>query len=89
MKKQYFLQIFLALVITAALAFTLKVVSDNEDSLFDALYDKGLIFSYSELLESYSFSGWLFFSHPQEPISTPLIISYLERQEKSPPIIPA
>ena len=86
MKRPYFLKLILICIIIASLFIFTKAICDDEDTLLDAPPHEGC-FSYSDLVRSPLPQLGTLFELGDNTIPFRQIISYLERQEKSPPLI--
>jgi len=84
MKKSHFIYLSLAVAMAAGLAvFSIAVCDD--DASFDALCSSSGSLGYEELFAHILSQKGAFHEYSDDAISPRLIISYLARQEKSPP----
>jgi len=86
MKRQYLLNLIIIYIIIASLSFFTKAICDDDDTLLDAPPYEGH-FYYTDLLRSPLSQPGILFELQNNGISLRQIISYLERHEKSPPLI--
>jgi len=84
MKRQYYLNSVVICIIIASLFIFTKAICDDDDTLLDAPPHEGYFFR-ADLLSNPLFQSGILFELQNNPVSIPQIISYLERQEKSPP----
>jgi len=86
MKRLYFLNLIIICIIIASLFIFTKAICDDDDTLLDAPPHEGY-FYYTDLLRSPLSQSGILFELQNNGVSLRQIISYLERQEKSPPLI--
>ncbi|MDD5195871.1 MAG: hypothetical protein PHQ96_09410 [Candidatus Omnitrophica bacterium] len=84
MNKACLLKLTLILIILASLALFTKAICDSDVTL-ETLCNSNDVFQYSELLINISSRRQVFYGRSNDAISPEPIISYLARQEKSPP----
>jgi hypothetical protein len=87
MKKLYSLYLTLILVIAVSLIIFSRVICDDDDAIFEIACNTNDFSRYEELLVNILSQRGTFYDHHNDTISPQLIISYLARQEKSPPLI--
>jgi len=85
MKRQYYLNLVIICIIVASLVIFTKAICDDDDTLLDAPPHEGY-FYYTDLFRSPLSQSGTLFELQNKDVSLPQIISYLERQEKSPPV---
>jgi len=85
MKRYHSLSLIFILAIALVLIPSLKLICDDEESVPGTLFSYFDIFSSCELLACIFIASWIFLFHQSDTIVPAPIISYLERQEKSPP----
>lgn len=86
MKKTKLLNYFLIVLTILVLIPPLKILSDSEDSSFDIFCRTDCLFDYLGLLIFIFSCGLIILWQKNGRISKQIIL-YLERQEKSPPVI--
>lgn len=85
MKKDKFIKIILISVAIFFITFPLRAICDNEEATPDILGRNIDIFFYHKLIHSKNLFFGIFYQQDSKVIFPKSIISYLERQEKSPP----
>jgi hypothetical protein len=86
MKRQYYLNLVVICIIIASLFIFTKAICDDDDTLLDAPpYE--IDFYHADLLRNLLFNSGMLFELQNNAVSIPQIIFYLERQEKSPPLV--
>jgi hypothetical protein len=86
MKQHRYLNLIFVLIIALVLIPSLKLIADDEDSSLSTLFSYFEIFSYWTLLACLLVASRVFLHHQSDSTVPAPIISYLERQEKSPPV---
>jgi hypothetical protein len=86
MKRNYFLRFIVFSVIVLSFFAFLKAVCDDDESTLDLLGQNNYIFSYAALFADDLFNRALYYEHHDNAIVFEPVISYLARQEKSPPV---
>jgi hypothetical protein len=88
MNRIYLLNLIFIVIIALVLIPSLKIIADDEDSSPDTFFNSYVaIFSFCELLACVVLVIFrLFFNQERDALVLAPIISYLERQEKSPPV---
>ena len=87
MKKTYFFKFIIISVIALSLFGFVKTIYDNDEPVYDMLCINNTISSYVGLLTDTLLMKSAFYEHHNNIIYFEPIISYLARQEKSPPLI--
>ncbi len=86
MKKKFlFFNLILITVAALILAFPLRSICGDEESVSDGFCKTIDFFQYSRLFDSLASLPGIFYSYDRKIIHIEPIISYLEMQEKSPP----
>jgi len=85
MKKHYFINLILICIVTLSLLAFTKAICDD-DTLLNAPPHAGYPY-YNELLKISLAQTGVLFEYHDDTLSLQQIILYLERQEKSPPLI--
>ena len=88
MKKTSLLNLVFICAIAATLFIFTKAIYDDEDSAFDMLCSLVNPFRYVELFSGILRPTGIFYAHHQSAVSPRSIMAFLERHEKSPPVIP-
>lgn len=88
MKKIYVLSLVLVCIIAVSTIIFAKALCEDDDPVFDSLCNPSNILHYNELVLAALTETGLFYEQHSHAFSLKPIISYLERQEKSPPHIP-
>ena len=86
MKKLYFSNLIVICIIIASLFIFTKAICDDEDTLLDTPPYEGH-FYYSNLFRNPLSQLGILFELRNNTVQLRQITSYLERQEKSPPLI--
>jgi hypothetical protein len=79
---------FLILICIIAVPFVIfsKAICEDEDSIFDVLCDINGSLRYEQLFVSILSYVGIFYGYRDIALSSPSIMKYLERHEKSPPL---
>lgn len=85
MRRQYYLKLVIICVIISALFIFTKAICDDDDTLLDTPPDEGC-FYYADLLRNPLLQSGILLELQNNEVWPLQIISYLERQEKSPPL---
>ena len=86
MRKSRFIYLSLAVAMAAGLAVFATVVCDDDPG-FDTLCSAGGSLGYEELFAHILSQKGVFHEYSEDAISPQPTISYLARQEKSPPVV--
>lgn len=86
MKRLCFIYLSLIVVMTAGLVVFTAAICDD-DSGFNDLYSAGGSLKYEELFAHILSQRGVFHEYRDDTLSPQPIISYLARQEKSPPVV--
>jgi hypothetical protein len=89
MKKLYFFSLVLVCIIAVSSVILSKALCEDDDPVFDTLGNGGDILHFNEFFSSVLSATGLFYEQRYYVVYPKPIILYLERQEKSPPYIPA
>jgi hypothetical protein len=84
-KKSLFLNLVLITVAAVILAFPLRSICEDDDTVSDGFCKSIDFFQYHQLFDSVVSLSGVFYSCDHDVIHIEPIISYLEMQEKSPP----
>lgn len=87
MKKNIFLKFIIISVISLSFFAFVRTICDNDDPVYDILCINNDISSYDGLLADALLMKSIFYGYHNDVIHFEPIISYLARQEKSPPLI--
>ena len=85
MKKFGFLNLILIIVVCFFVAAFLRVVGEDESFPFDGLCKSSAVLPNEGLLPDLAAKRGIFYEYCYQLIFSQPLISYLERQEKSPP----
>lgn len=85
MKLNYFFIVLFIIAVICILTLPLRIIFDNDDFSLEFLCSNDIIFGYLYLILPVIAAGWLF-SRRLQVVFPCQMISYLERQEKSPPL---
>ena len=86
MKRLYFLGLVLVVIIVVSLSVFFRVINDNEDLIFDPLFNSSdLLCAY--LLFVLLFNSGIFRIFDNDFICLEPFVSFLARKEKSPPVL--
>ena len=85
MKRNNLIALILVCVITVSIILFCKAVYEDEDSVFDILYNVNDLTQYTELFIGILLYCGIFYDYSINTISQKSVIAYLARHEKSPP----
>ena len=86
MKIKSILSLILICLITASLIIFTKAVCEDDDFIFDSLFDLNDYFRYKDLFTSVLLASAIFYICHNLLVLFKSIITYLARYEKSPPV---
>jgi len=84
MKLKYLFVLIFVIAVICVLTFLLRLIFDNDDFSLEFLCSNDILSGYLHLMFPLIIAGWLL-SRRHQDIYSCQMISYLERQEKSPP----
>jgi hypothetical protein len=86
MGNTYFFKFIILFIISLALFAFVRTIYDNDDPGYDTLCINNDIFSYGGLFADVLLMKSIFYGYNNDAIYFEPVLSYLARQEKSPPV---